>query len=1181
MHACGSAAAGAADTAVRLDHSPKASSQRNEPPPTIATTMRGDPSSFVLGGAASARNVGGVENVTRERKAWSRPQPPQQQPLRLEQDIGNSGMVSLLGVPSAELEHQGPALQRRILDETSEDTAPTLPSSAVLEGEAVAQGGGATPGFAVSLPDTCDILEAEPTPPHSPIAPMAKMTILTPPTFDVGRAQTAAAVECAVDPASFAKRGLNAGSAEASPVDRFRQDCGEGGERVKGDAGDLDAASVTDVGGQGSGQQLSPQSRAREPSSKSRAMPTPTGKDQDVIAPAAEGENVPTVGRVGVDEKRLGGERQGRETESNVAKGSLRDGDMDSRSESESDDVLSDAESVPLLAVDGRQHGANMQLQQHQHDPGRTVTSPARPRSKCSVGGDVGCSDRPDETAQPLAGDSSSAERAEEDEETCDEAGSFRDQTGVALDSLAGGERSTAGPCTPVQREDQATDGEMAGPSKGDGLAQLVGPSVDLQGVKLRVAETAPQTSGLGVGVREKDDVVASLGADGDMAVPETWTQSIPKAEVRKPGVGESVAVSVGTDGSPSVPKMLAQSSPVAKVPERHNSSAEGMEGVNSTRLGVKESCLAHADKQKERRECGGGAAPGQQNGEKPRRLELGGKKTPGASSGAAQEAKCAERAASSQAAPLQQGLDEGVSTPVQPETYGRSGSQRQQQEDGGKESSELRVGGRQEDNQDEVPETLPPSQGADGDVGVGMGGSKSAITVCLATQALPEQDESVRPVNGGKGTHENDHDRRVVQQVPETPAQNITTQDIQSLATTQEVPETANAWGSNGASESTSAPLEGAAPAALMGNNNNSSSSPQSKVPKRKQTGPTCIERPGGALVSPGSRRAGAAGLLGAVDIAGGLEGSESPGSGRPKKRSAESATLSPSRSLSGPGSGRKRVRLTPTSDAGKTRPVGPKGASGDVQDSSNGISGGRSRSSMCQGTGGGEQGTPIALRGGSGSGESDEEGEPPEIDHDFAAVHDAWHAEGGYEFGEDSGRADRIDETDESRPPLPSPPPEPVEKKKSTTVVNPYAPQAHLDLYAGGGDSLLPAGAAAGSNLPLGMEASEGRTRPGSAAGTTAQASSRRKNLRRPLKGMMSFVSTSGATRTSSGLTDPIVTARLHEQRHHQSSNSILGAGRGHGPGETAYANASLEKTGSWSAYSLGPDTEVCLLL
>ncbi|CAN0092805.1 unnamed protein product [Pylaiella littoralis] len=1212
-HAFGSAAAGAADI-VRLEEGAKVSSQRQEPPPTITATKPDDASSFVLGGTAKARRMGYFGNVTRAREPWSRPQP---QRVRLEQDVGNSSVISLLGVPPAELKRRGPALPRRTLDEACEDIATPRRASVVLKGESVAQGEGATPGFAVSLPDTCDILDAEPSPPHSPTTSKPKMTIFTPPAFDVSRTRKMTA-GCTVGPASFGQRSEKRRVTEASRVDRFRPDLNRegGGERAKVEGRDLDRESVTDARGQGSGQRLSPQHRVRE--SPSRALPVPTSKGGATGSLAAESENMLVVEGVSVDEERLGGEHHGREMEGSLANGHVRDGGMDSRSECEEDgsrllpargatrhvgdacsghppalscgsgseDELSDAESVLLLAVDGRQHGANAHLHQHQHDPGTTTPSRAITSPECPAGDKIECNNRSDKTAQPLAG-GSSADGAddEEEEETFDEAGSFREKTSVAFDVWRGGEQSTAGLDIPGQkREGHATDGEMAGLPKGDGLARLGAPSVDVQGGSrgdnhegFRVAGTTAQTSGLGGGVREKDEAVASLGADGNTAVPETSTQSVPMAAVLQKNAGKSVAVSVETDGSPPVPERLAQSSPVAEMPQKNWAEplAEGREDVDAPRLRVLDSCLAHADTEGERRRCEGGAALSQ--------LELGDEHTREVSSDAAQEAKRLERANLSQEAPLQQGLDEGVLTRLLPETHSRSDQQQETQNGGEKEPSGCRAGGRLEDNQDdEVPETLPPSVEAGGDTGAGKGGSKPTVTVCLATQEQSGQEQSARPVDAEKGAQEDDHYSRVMRKIPET--QSITAQEIQSL-TTQEVPETAHAWGSAGTCESTSAHLEGGARAVLTGNSS-SDSDPQTKVLKKKQGGLTSVERPGGASALPGSRRTGAAGLPGAVDNEGSREDQESPGSGK-RKRSADSATLSPSRSSCDPGSGGKRGGLTTTSVAGRLRPVELKAASKDVRDTSKGFPGGRS---TCQKAGGGEQGPPVALRGGGGSGKSDDESEFPQVDHDLGAVQDAWHAAGGHEFGQDGGCADHIDETEASRPPSlppPYPPPAQVEasssikiRRKSTATVNPYAKPAHLELHAGSGHS-PPAGDATGRKLPPGTETGEGRTRLDGAAGTTVQARGPRSStLRRPVRDCMGF--SGGVPRAPSALADPSVTARLMEQRHQQSSNSILGAGRGYGREELASASAfSSEKTGSWSTYSLGPDTEAVSLL
>lgn len=64
-----------------------------------------------------------------------------------------------------------------------------------------------------------------------------------------------------------------------------------------------------------------------------------------------------------------------------------------------------------------------------------------------------------------------------------------------------------------------------------------------------------------------------------------------------------------------------------------------------------------------------------------------------------------------------------------------------------------------------------------------------------------------------------------------------------------------------------------------------------------------------------------------------------------------------------------------------------------------------------------------------------------------------------------------------------------------------------------------------------------------------------------------------------SATGLGGSALAARLKEKHHRESSNAILGAGRaGHATaGGATVATASADKTGSWSTYDMGPDTQV----
>ena len=777
-----------------------------------------------------------------------------------------------------------------------------------------------------------------------------------------------------------------------------------------------------------------------------------------------------------------------------------------------------------------------------------------------------------------------------------------------------------------------------------------------------RVAETLPQSLGLGGGgdVRGEGAVAEQNGVDGDVAVPETSAERVLFAETRTRKAAESSAGGVGADDrDPVIPETSVQNVPVAaEVPRGRGgkSLVEGVEDLGACGVQVADIGVARAESQEQGGGGNGGAAA------------LGEEKTGmqevtcshdvrGASGGPAQPADGSQKVTLSQAAPREQGP-----------AYNPGAPHHQLPKDNGsgeKELSRLEArdpsGRRLESDGDKVRET-PQPRGTSG-----HGEASSERTTSPAVQGLPEQD--------GSGAREDSHEEKAERRVPETAAQNVTSQDLQTLSTqevpetaaqsittqqiqtlsTQEVPETARAWGSTADS---SAQLKRAASGLLMA----SSSCPQSEeleaqplrdvvttgssagcagagegdeatgkgkqeqnatsargspslsppalpaetvvqdaaegdpgAAGQEQAGAICPETPGGALVLHGCLVAGAAVLHGAADSGEDLESATSPSSGSHRKRSADSATLSPSRTSSATGSAGKRLRMTPPPVDGESRPVRPGAATDDEDVSPNGLPDRGSSSGVSrQEAGGGEQGPPMALRGGSGSGESGNESELPETDHDLAAVQDAWHAEGGYEFGDDGGGYpdeddDADDEPEESRPPS-LPPPSPPKGKAAgaaAAVFNPYATQAHLDLHADVVEDSCPADDAAGSAKPSppGRGASKGHGGPGGTAGATAAVQGRtsRAALPRPSRSTMGFGTSSvgAAARPASatGLGGSALAARLKEKHHRESSNAILGAGRaGHATaGGATVATASADKTGSWSTYDMGPDTQV----
>ncbi|CAN0225961.1 unnamed protein product [Ectocarpus sp. 12 AP-2014] len=769
--------------------------------------------------------------------------------------------------------------------------------------------------------------------------------------------------------------------------------------------------------------------------------------------------------------------------------------------------------------------------------------------------------------------------------------------------------------------------------AKGDIPARREGRSLD--GEELCVAETLPQTPGLGGDVLDKHAVVASPGDNGATTVPETSAQGGLATDVLEPNPPESLVGGVTAD--------TARGIPVVEQPGRGGGAGEAFEGDEEgpsvTRLEVPDSCVAHADGQEEQHASGRGKASDGLDGRGPVRAEqLSDKNTRGSAVAAAALAapplgvKGGGRTPSSQAAPLQQRRSPENATTCVDSPGLETGS-----------SAE----GRLRRDSDEVPETLP-SQQVGVDAGDGRGSSAAAPDVCLATQELSEQREPTRCSD--------DHGPELGRRIPETAAQTSTTQEIQSL-TTQEVPETAHAWGSIGAcGGSSSSRIERVASTAsgsysqsevleteqlhggaiqstadcagevgasgvgdgveeqgaarFKGGGIAQSQQPQQPQPQQQQQSKSmppssstlpaervvggrsrdevgevkgCAglgdgEKPGGAWASPGSLRADeAAGVHGGVRDGGSPESlvptERTPDDSGNRKRSADYATLSPSSRLScDPGTAGKRTRLTLPPDSAANSSARPGAAASDVEASCNDDKPPDGDSPWQDAERGSQQGRPIALRGGSGPPGSDDESEMPETDHDLAAVQDAWHAEGGYEFGDDGGYLeDQAEETESGR--LPSSPADddscPRRPRKNQEVDNPYAPQAHLDL-SHGGDDFQPAASADGMmSRPVGgVEESAKKPR------------SSRTAARRPSKSTMGFGSPSfgGAARASPSLSGSRFAASLNDSNRRPIKNKILAAGREHGPGGTTPASLSVpDKSGTWSSFNdLGPDTE-----
>lgn len=459
--------------------------------------------------------------------------------------------------------------------------------------------------------------------------------------------------------------------------------------------------------------------------------------------------------------------------------------------------------------------------------------------------------------------------------------------------------------------------------------------------------------------------------------------------------------------------------------------------------------------------------------------------------------------------------------------------------------SSESR---RLSDSYNGMPKTRPQKEVVrkvrNGDAAAGI-----AHSLCLTAQGRSERDGATHPVAEEGPRHS---DREEGRQFSET--------DVQSL-TAQEVPETANAWSSPGGGEDGVSQVDRVEEAVLTQNSCRQSEvfeTPQLRVGATQSTEDETVgvrDEDNGTkerdmTTTPRGRTA------------------RSPDSAG-RKRSAELATLSPDKLCSDPGSAGKRlrVRLPAEEDVCVTRE-----ALTDT-DCSNRL--GCHASHKVWPT---EQGPPIMLRGGSGSDASDNEC-GSEVGHEYAAAQDAWQADGGdvydtydgYESASDDNGDGAHADGDGGEGSKPPPPPSNAgarPPRKNKLVANPYAPRAHLELQP---DVDSPTGAAE----PAGAEGVGAGTQAGLATGARGAARKSCAVLRRPSNDIMGFGAPSrdNISRGPSGLGIGSVDAMIRERDKRSSSNAILRAGRGDGYGEVE----SADKAGSWSMYSLGPDTQV----
>ncbi|CBJ31831.1 conserved unknown protein [Ectocarpus siliculosus] len=1215
--------------------------RREKLPPAAAVTKPRDSSPLVLEGTVKAGDVVDARLPTEGEKLRSTPAA-----APLNRSVANTAAASPPGTESERRESTPP---RGTLVVTAKDPGPS--PSVVPEKPAAVEREEGGSSFAVGLPDTCDIFDAESSPPHSPIASTTTTTtmlILTPPTLKPGGPETKAAPRVG---------GTSAEGGTSTDVGVGGGGGGLGGVEL-GDSGSEDGVSdaesvpllganarLKDVNGQKPQQQQKQQHGSGRtwpsdgvPSPSSRSPLAGSGVDRpdettvrhrSTAANDEEGEETcdeaDSLSNYGGSGAALGDCGRGEQPTTGVEDERANEAvSLEATGPSKDVDPSSSPSRVPLVLTNGGEvpkrpatHGAaSGAAEKTSPAKGTGVVDSVRPGCQAPT-----ASPRHDKLFPD--GQRSAAVASKEAE--------LSSTTRVDSPQPVSGSLQRQPQAFTAPSEASVLHDEQSA-AKGDVLARREGRSLD--GGELCVAETLPQTPGLGGDVLDKHAVVASPGDDGDTTVPETSAQGGLATDVLEPNPPKSLAGGViagPAGGTPGVEQ--PEGGGVGEAFEG------GKEDPNVARLEVPDSCVAHADGQEEHHASGGGTASDGLDGRGPVRAEqLGDKNTRGSSVAAAALAapqpgvKGGGRTPSSQAAPLQQRRSpENATTRV--------------------DSPGLKTGssadGRLRHDSDEVPETLP-SQRVGVDAGDGRGSSAAAPDVCLATQELSEQRESTRCSD--------DHGPELGRRIPETAAQTSTTQEIQSL-TTQEVPETAHAWGSVGAcGGSSSSRIDGVGSAAsgsysqsevleteqlhggatqgtadcaggvgasgvgdgveeqgaarfrrgaiaqsqqpqqpppLQQQQSKSMPPSSSTLPAEAVVGGTsrdevggvksCAglgdgEKPGEAWASPGSLRADeAAGVHGGVRDGGSPKSlvptERTPDGSGNRKRSADYATLSPSSRLScDPGSAGKRTRLTPPPYSAANPSARPGAAASDVEASCNDDKPPDGGSPWQDAGRGSQQGRPIALRGGSGPPGSDDESEMPDTDHDLAAVQDAWHAEGGYEFGDDGGYLeDQTEETESGR--LPSSPAgddsPPRKPRKNQEVDNPYAPQAHLDL-SHGGDDFQPAARADGMMSPPVGGVEESGKKPRSS----------RTAARRPSKSTMGFGSPSfgGAVRISPSLSGSRFAASLNDSNRRPIKNRILAAGREHGLGGTTPASLSVpDKSGTWSSFNdLGPDTE-----
>lgn len=429
-----------------------------------------------------------------------------------------------------------------------------------------------------------------------------------------------------------------------------------------------------------------------------------------------------------------------------------------------------------------------------------------------------------------------------------------------------------------------------------------------------------------------------------------------------------------------------------------------------------------------------------------------------------------------------------------------------------------------------------------------------------------------------------------VYQEVPET----VVSQEVPETVVSQEVPETVVP---QEVSETVGAVCEMNDFAVEAENNRqtaessdetrNSSSLQTSQVPETPQllpTGSTENQNTADDAIGGGSDD----GNAGGKDVAIGTPVANSSESSR--KRSADSVALSPERF----GSGGKRLKASPYEGSTSVKVKTPDRA-GYTLDA------GEARGANDVVTG-----TPIVLRGGSGSGGSDN-GRGSELSPGFspaaACSHRAMGGHSDYDDGDWPVQSGTVYEYDE-HPALdhsfddfrgddmyydtgdrqPTPPvsmantyrPVGISSVPVNTVVNPYERTSHLEIQPDADDALEPspttktsvAKRATGQTLK-----EQGNVRPKKAAC-------------RPSSAMMGFGAPSrgnGLARGPSALGIGAVDTRKKESEYRASSNTILAAGRGTS-GSLSPVHGSVNGIASYLTYEetlpscLAPDTQVC---